>query len=229
MQNSLEIVQAIHRNRYAVLLFFRHAFIHEPDRRLADIMQDGSTSEAFAAFATEENGLSHAADFLKKTVEHAADAGFLDDIYGEYMRMFVGPGKIIAPFWESVYRDPREILFTETTADVRRRYQAEGYRLDAESREAEDSIALQMDFLANLTQRTLQALETGDCAEYERLVNVQHDFECDHMTYWVPLFAERARNSRTKVLYPQLCEYAADFVAFDVQLLEDLAKEGVAS
>lgn len=41
----------------------------------------------------------------------------------DYNRLFVGPGHIVVPLWESIYRTKEKLLFGESEITVRRYYQ----------------------------------------------------------------------------------------------------------
>lgn len=222
MDNHAEITETLLRNRCALLQLFRCAFAQEPDGAFVAALAGGDAANTVDLIATDANGLENLVSFLRSLPRDESVDAFVDDARAEYTKLFIGPGKAIAPFWESVYLDPRELLFTESTADVRKRYESEGYRVATAAHEAEDSITLQLDFLANLAQRTLQAFVDGDDDEYARLLDVQLSFERDHMLDWLPLFAERAQSVPSAHLYPALCNGVAHVMATDAELLEEL-------
>lgn len=225
MEEHVQATEAILQNRCLLLLLFRRAFVQEPDEELLSLLAADEAVDAVELFAADGTGLAALAKTLRALQSKRSDAEFADAVRAEYTRMFIGPQKIVAPFWESVYLDPRELLFLESTADVRKRYEAEGYRVGTGVHEAEDSLALQLDFIGQLAQRTLQALRQGDHGEYARLLDAQLSFERDHMLTWLPQFAQRAQNAPTAHLYPALCTGISQFVLFDEALLEALAAD----
>ena len=225
MEEHVQATEAILQNRCLLLLLFRRAFVQEPDEELLSLLAADEAAEAVELFAADGTGLASLAKTLRALQSKRGNAEFIDAVRAEYTRMFIGPQKIVAPFWESVYLDPRELLFLESTADVRKRYEAEGYRVDTGVHEAEDSLALQLDFIGQLAQRTLQALCAGDRDEYARLLDAQLAFERDHMLTWLPQFAQRAQNAPTAHLYPALCAGIDRLVALDAAMLEELAAE----
>ena len=145
----------------------------------------------------------------------------LDALRTEYMHMFVGPGHLAAPFWESVYLDDRELLFLENTSDVRRAYEREGLKVAAQAgREAEDALFHECDFIAQLSSRTSEAICQNNFEEAVRLLGVQLDFEKKHMADWLPLFANRAAEYASGIFYPNLCASVNEIVADDIVYLE---------
>lgn len=226
MENLQKATESILQQRMTALMLLRRAFADEPDDAFMELLGSKLAIEAIDTFAVEgQNELSRLAETMRTFSENGVPASLLEDVRSEYTKLFVGPEKILAPFWESVYLDPRELLFLESTTDVRKRYEAEGLRLDSETREAEDSVFLELDFVAHLAERTLEAFRNGDRTEFDRLVKSQRTFEHDHLLNWLPLFAERAKGARTDYLYPTLCAAVAAFVAIDAAILEELAEE----
>lgn len=225
MENPRNATEAILRQRHLALLLFRRAFAEEPDTAFLESMASTPAIEAIEVFAPADPRLAAMTGAMRALPQADEATRFLDAVRSEYTALFVGPAKAIAPFWESVYLDPRELLFLESTADVRKRYEAEGYRVDTAAHEPEDSIALELDFMACLAERTLAALLAGDNEEVARLVHAQLAFEHDHILDWLPLFAERAQNAPTAHLYPMLCAAVAAFVAVDARILEELVVE----
>lgn len=119
--------------------------------------------------------------------------------------------------------DPREPLFLASTSSIKRRYEAEGFRVNTEGHKTEGSNALQLDFLDWLAHRTPDAFRSGDAAEYVRLLDVQLAFERDHMLDRLPAFAGRASQTPSALLYPALYAGVASFAATDAALLEEIA------
>lgn len=222
MDHRSEVVETLLQNRCLLLPLFRRVFAYEPDAAFVAVLAGDEATGALDLVATDENDLASLAGFLRTLPTGDGTGAFVDAARTEYTKLFIGPQKALAPFWESVYLDPRELLFLASTADVKRRYEAEGFRVNAEGHEAEDSIALQLDFLACLAQRTLDAFRSGDAAEYARLLDVQLTFERDHMLDWLPAFAARALQAPSALLYPALCAGVASFTATDAALLEEL-------
>lgn len=225
MEDPRDATETVLRQRMLALMLFRHAYAEEPDEMLLELLASEPAVASIEAFAVDgHHELDRLAQTMRSLSQDADAAQTIAALRREYMALFVGPQKIVAPFWESVYLDPRELLFLESTIDVRKRYEAEGYRIDAETREAEDGIAYELDFLAHLAERSLEAWCRGDRQEFGRLVEVQRSFENDHLLAWLPLFAERAKGARTDYLYPTLCAAVAAFIAVDAALLEELAE-----
>jgi len=115
----------------------------------------------------------------------------------EYMYLFIGPGKVLAPLWESVYFTKERTIFQEETLQVRewyRRFGLESVRLYSEP---DDHLGLELAFIAHLALQARMALEAGDDEKYLNLLKAQKDFISSHTLKWaggwVTLVLEHAR------------------------------------
>ncbi|MBM7000728.1 molecular chaperone TorD family protein [bacterium] len=88
--------------------------------------------------------------------------GLRDRLTSEYNRCFVGPRDLPAPPFESVYRDRKRIIMTETTLRVRMAYKASGYEPVLIHHVADDHIALELDFLASLADHAVDCAVAGN-------------------------------------------------------------------
>lgn len=108
-----------------------------------------------------------------------------DEIQLDYTRLFVGPDKVIAPPWESIYFNDSRTIFDERTLDVREWYR----RFNLESvhirKEPDNHIGLELAFLAHLAGNAFQALENEDYQQVEELIDAQRLFATEHVFSWV--------------------------------------------
>ena len=114
------------------------------------------------------------------------DPAQLDVLTWDFNRLFVGPGEMLAPPWESVHRSKTKLTFQEPTLQVRALYEAFGVRAPALHREPDDHLALELDFLATLSERAVEAADAGDGEQLDRCLQAQRDFLQDHLLAWAP-------------------------------------------
>lgn len=75
-----------------------------------------------------------------------------------YQRLFIGPNPLLAPPWGSVYLDHENVIFGESTLDLRQ-WQAEcGIQVELQQREPEDHIGLLLMQASWLTENHPQLL-----------------------------------------------------------------------
>ena len=124
-----------------------------------------------------------------------SDERFID-LQADYTRLFVGTGKAIVPSWESVYFNKEGMLFQEQTIQVRQWYRRFGLESEKLNREPDDHVGLELSFLAYLAQLGLKALDKGNAARFDQVLQGQRQFISEHPLMWVPrwcaLVEERA-------------------------------------
>ena len=114
------------------------------------------------------------------------DEAQLGALTWDFNRLFVGPGEMLAPPWESVHRSKKKLTFQEPTLQVRALYEAFGMQAPALHREPDDHLALELDFLATLSERAVEAAGAGDGEQIGRCLQAQRDFLQDHLLAWAP-------------------------------------------
>jgi TorA maturation chaperone TorD len=124
-----------------------------------------------------------------------AEHGVSDEVFGElrldYTRLFIGPGKVLAPPWESVYFDEDRLVFQEQTLQVRGWYRRFGLQVEKLYAEPDDHIGLELEFLSHLAQLGLAALEKQDEIEFKRLMKAQQQFLNQHPLKWISLWSQQ--------------------------------------
>lgn len=127
------------------------------------------------------------------TNEHFSNgtSGWFDPLLGDYTRLFIGPDKVLAPPWESVFVQEGRLVFTETTLNVRHWYRRFGLELENLHKEPDDHIGIELAFMANLANLAGRALEAGRAQEYDRLMQAQADFYREHLGRWATTYFDQ--------------------------------------
>ena len=115
----------------------------------------------------------------------------------------------------------------ESTLQVRACYHRFGLLPEEYPRVADDSLALELGFMAELARRAADAFGAGDAETLDAALRGARDFLKEHLLVWVPLLAERAGKTGTAPLYPQLLRILDSFLKQDRETLNDLLSEGV--
>ena len=126
------------------------------------------------------------------------DDGWFHELEEDYTRLFVGPGQVLAPPWESVFVREGRLVFTEDTLEVRSWYRRCGLEPVNLYREPDDHLGLEMAFLAHLANQAAAALAESDLAGYERWLDRQREFCAAHPARWALVFcAQMEEYART--------------------------------
>ncbi|MDP6883503.1 MAG: molecular chaperone TorD family protein, partial [Rhodospirillales bacterium] len=125
---------------------------------------------------------------LRKVLARVTDwDAFIVGLNVEYTRLFEGPGFLPAPPYASYYLNGERLMGPETVA-ARRTYLKEGVAARQRGQTPDDHIALELAFMAHLSDKIAEALDKGDDERCRDLRDVQKHFLRDHLLPWVPVF-----------------------------------------
>lgn len=148
----------------------------------------------------------------------------------EYHRLFVGPGPLPAPPYESVYREGWRVM-GETTREAERQYAAAGYTLDPSLAELPDHAAAELVFMAVLCEEEATAWEAEDVSAALAWLEREKAFLRDHLVQWIPAFCDGLVTSTEAPFYRQVAVALKEFVGLDaerVKALTGLLQEALA-
>lgn len=132
-----------------------------------------------------------------------------------YTPLFLGPFKVLAPPYGSVYLEEKRELMGVTTQDVARLYKQAGLDLPATSSEVPDHIAIELEFMYYLIYRQGEALERGEQDAGQNWAVQQADFLQRHLGRWIEPFATAIIENTQSVFYRSLAEATVAFVTGD--------------
>ena len=110
-----------------------------------------------------------------------------DAIQIDHTRLFLGPGKVLAAPWESVYFTEERLVFQQQTLQVRVWYARFGLEVIKLHQEPDDHIGLELEFLAHLAKLGLQSLEQ-EPKRLDNLLDAQRKFLTEHLLKWAPIW-----------------------------------------
>lgn len=209
--------------RAYVYTLFRTLLGAAPDAETLDALLGSATAEAIGAYAEEDETMREFGRFLAGLAAREDRAQLLDEVRDEYTRLFIGPGTVPVPVWESPYRSKEPAVFQENTLAVRAAYRAHGLEPKHVQRVPDDHVAMECSFMAERAGVTLAALRDGDAEAVAAELRDEYAFVEEHLNSWLSIFAKAERSSRTAVLYPQLVEALAAFCQRDAIFLSEAA------
>lgn len=212
-------------NRHYLYGLLQHIFGHEPSLELMEIAVSAHTQEALRLVLDEDEDklkdyLGILAE-LKQGIFTDPD-GTLDKLKGEYTYLLLGPNKLPAPPWESVYLTEERTIFQESTLKVRQAYLKYQFLPANYPHEADDHLALELDFMSQLAKLAQERLEEGNIGEVKQLLSDQKAFLEDHLLVWIGDFAEQIQSSKTRFLYPQMAALTEQVLKIDTAALDEL-------
>ena len=112
----------------------------------------------------------------------------LAELKQDYARLFVGPDRLLAPPWESVYLSTDHLVFEQQTVAVRHFYGRFNLQAPNLNTEPDDHIGLELAFMAHLCTLCLFAIDENDEAKLNEILQAQRDFLSEHLLLWTPQF-----------------------------------------
>ncbi len=198
----------------------RRVFLAEPAKEFVQALQDGLIDDF--PFREENREIKEGIEqilFYFKTFNLNQD---FDDLHWDYTRMFIGPGRLPAPIWESSYTNKDGLLFQEETLAVRRFYLKHQLIPKAYRHEADDHLGLELDFMYQLSNRVLDSLKEENFAEIHELVKSQMSFLEEHLLNWTPMFKEKVMKSSNTDFYKGMVKILTGFLTIDKTCLQEL-------
>jgi len=146
----------------------------------------GTLQDLVAGWPLLEGGSTQQGLILLGDCLAAWDAGTPEELEVDFNRLFVGPGRLLAPPWESVYRGVDRMLFDHHTLAVRQAYARFGLQTSQRGGEPDDHLGLEFLFLGHLCEQGHQAEMDGDHVTADTIQVARRQFLADHMSHWIP-------------------------------------------
>ena len=159
-------------------------------------------------------------NYLKGTWEDT-----LLDLARDYARTFIGHGnngRSAAYPFESVHTSEKRLLMQDARDEVLAIYRANLLKKGQEWNDCEDHIALELEFMQVMCERTAQALKDGKEDEAVEMLKTQRAFVGQHLANWVPMFVSDIKHFAQTDLYIGAGELLLGFVQEEVESLDDL-------
>lgn len=184
----------------------------------------------------------HAMRFPASTGTPACDAGYralatylsnadersVTELAVDYTRTFIGYGvdSYSAAYpYESVYTSEKRLKMQEARDEVLAIYHAYGLAKNEAWRESEDHIAVELEFMQFMAERTAVALDEGDEDRAVQLLAVQQGFLDEHLGAWAPMLTTDIRRLAKTDFYRGLADLTDGFLAEDDSFLATLLDE----
>ena len=152
-----------------------------PDQAVLDQLRDAELLSQWPARPSPDRR-----DGIAELLASAAAGEDARDVRRDYNRLFVGPERMKAPPYESVHRSEDRLIFEQDTFLVRAAYAEHGLTAPRLNQEPDDHIGLETAFVGELCVRGLDALDSGDDAELQRLLTSIATFLDEHLAVWGP-------------------------------------------
>jgi putative dimethyl sulfoxide reductase chaperone len=157
------------------------------------------------------------AELLSEVIRSAPGTDDLDRHKVDHSKLFVGPFKLIAAPYGSVYLEDGKFM-GESTLAAKQLYQQAG--LDIVLKEAPDHISVELEFMYFLALKELEAIERSDIKQAALLRDGQASFLHTFLGSWVQPFAHTVEDNAQTDFYRALGRVTNDFVLNDLGHLQ---------
>ncbi|MHC5076566.1 MAG: TorD/DmsD family molecular chaperone [Planctomycetota bacterium] len=143
-------------------------------------------------------------------------SGFeLESLIIDYTQLFVGPFKLLAPPYGSVYLENNKFM-GDSTINVGKFYEDED--LDIIIKDAPDHIAMELEFMYYLVVKQNQATNEENLQNIQLYQQKQKTFLFSHLARWVPKFTENIQKYAQTEFYKKLAQLTEIFVQKDLDI-----------
>lgn len=106
------------------------------------------------------------------------------EVIYDFNKLFVGPGKLLAPPYESYYRNPERIFMQKETMAVRDFYSSAGVNVKRLNSQPDDFIALEFEFICFLLYKANAHISNDpDMTSY--YLQLYSEFLDKHLSKWI--------------------------------------------
>ncbi|MEX2162110.1 MAG: molecular chaperone TorD family protein [Anaerolineales bacterium] len=204
----------------AILYRFLALAFQEPGEALMNSLTSNLRQELMAAanhldLATETNELSQT---VGKLLASIPSAGWLvSDMRVEYTRLFVGPGMMPCPPYESVFDQNRPEADRGTVQgpcakSMEDNLSAEGLVIDLGRVELADHVAIELEWMAYLLAQAVKTSPDSNMGQVSRA----DAFLNDHLATWLPEFGQKVVDNAKHPFFASLGEVLKAFIASEV-------------
>ncbi len=137
----------------------------------------------------------------------------------EYASLFVGPFKLKAPPYASVYLENNNKVMGDTTMETLQLYQEAGVKHDV--KEPADHVAIELEFLYFLLSSELDAELQADRKEVNFLQAHRNKFLHQYLGRWIHPFCAAVKKSSEKGYYHSLADCLHTFVDCELKAIRN--------
>jgi TorA maturation chaperone TorD len=232
---TLEKQRKISLSREGLYSFLSRSLLYEVDTEFLTVIEAAQPAIEFFASSQEGEALRKASEELATisskvaVVEGAERKQLLVDFDVEYASLFLGTGKgrgraHVWP-WESAYFTDPPRMYAGPYHEVCDAYRSVGYEKPKESKEPEDHIGLELDFMAHLCRLTTASIDNGNAEFALGYVRLQKEFMKDHLLRWAGKFSRRLLDTserRETDFYHAIATMLESFLLLDDQAIDEI-------
>ncbi len=138
----------------------------------------------------------------------------------EHTRLFIGPYKLPAPPYESVYRTDERLVMQQPTIEVRKAYRNAGLEIKGIHTNPDDNISAELEFMEYLCDKTASSLKSKNTQEATKYIELQRKFLEEHLNKWVPAFSEDIIKNTKEDFYRGAASLLRGFISLETERMK---------
>ena len=158
------------------------------------------------------NGCEPAVEWVQKMRKEFKAGADFESLKVDFSKLFVGPYKLSAAPYGSVYLEADRKMMGASTLDVRNRYREAGLDTAKTFKDAPDHISAELEFMYYLIFKEIEAFAKADIETAIGFIQRQKSFLEDHLMAWVPEFAKGIIENAEYPFYPNLARATRTFL-----------------
>lgn len=202
-----------------------------PSKELVNSIIDGSLHDALQGtlgLTEDEKIIQRLADLKDFGIQceklHLEEV--LRDMKTEYSRLFVGPGHLLAPPYESVYKtkdedNKRGVVMGDSTIAVKNFYRSAGLELAKDFKDLPDHITLELHFMGYLCNLEFDKAHDGSEEDQASVRKMQADFLKIHLDSWILDFSQAVSIGTNSEFYSAIVELTERWIKIEVNELNN--------
>lgn len=144
----------------------------------------------------------------------------LEKLQAEFARLFIGPYRLAAAPYGSIYLEGKRKIMGDSTIDVRQRYLDCGLDISENFKDAPDHVAAELEFMYFLITKEINAILSEQLEEGAESLYRQKSFLTDHLGCWIVDFSQNIEMSTECEFYLNLARVTRVFIAEDLVYLK---------
>jgi len=221
--NALEDLEVTLVARTALYRTMHRVMGSEPTEEIVDTLISEAFTNVCHLFLPLSSDLEKSFEGIRACTSRLAEENDMTAyLNGIYYSLFMGPGKMYAPPWETLYVSKEHALFQKTTLALRKSYVAHGFIPQSYPHVADDHVGLELHFVSLLAQNMVDAYRSGDYPALTSLAKASGDFLGEHLTRWLPPFLTALNEAPDASLYRECMTYLHAFIDIDRRLLSNV-------
>lgn len=162
-----------------------------------------------------ETALNNACPEAVPSIATMREMTDLESLKIDFSGLFVGPFKLLAPPYGSIYLEGKREVMGASTLDAQHQYIAAGLEIVRNFKEAPDHIAIELEFMYFLIFKEMEALGQADAESAISYLEKQNTFLDRHLGSWVATFASEVERHAETGFYRYLAKATRIFVQRD--------------